>query len=164
VTFHHLYFSPDRRGQNAREDAVRALGQLTHEPADSLSARTLADRFMYQGYFGDRSPEQLAKEFGLKFAREIFQLPPGAWQGPIESGFGWHLIFIDTLTPRRVPAYEEVEGEVKRAWNANWRAEVQRKAYEVMRAQYEIILPKSTQNGVARLTVPPAAVPADEAQ
>ena len=31
--------------------------------------------------------------------RRIFTLKSGAWQGPIESGLGWHLVRIEALTP-----------------------------------------------------------------
>jgi peptidyl-prolyl cis-trans isomerase C len=164
ATFRHLYFSPDARGPNARADATRALGKLAGEPEDSPAAAALADRFMFQDYYGDRSPEQLAKEFGQKFAAALFQLKPGAWQGPIESGFGWHLLWIDSITPSRVPAFEEVEADVKDAWTADWHAEVQRKAYETMRAQYEVVLPKLDPKDIAHLALPLVPQPITEVQ
>jgi peptidyl-prolyl cis-trans isomerase C len=148
ATFRHLYFSPDRRGQNARSDATRALERISAESEDAPDAVALADRFMFQNYYGDRSPEQLSKEFGPKFARALFQLAPASWQGPIESGLGWHLIWIESITPERVPAFEEVEDEVKEAWTADWRDEVKRKAYATMRQQYEIALPQAPPNSL----------------
>src|SRR5262249_25132990 len=93
VSFRHLYFSPDRSGPRAREDAERALATLAGAPVDAPAAAALADPFMFQDYYGDRSPEQLAKLFGLGFTGDIYKLEVGAWQGPIESGYGWHLIF-----------------------------------------------------------------------
>ena len=134
------------------------LAKLAGESEDSPVAAALADRFMFQGYYGDRSPEQLGKEFGQKFALALFQLEPGSWQGPIESGLGWHLIWIDSISAARVPAFEEVETDVKDAWTRDWQAEVQRKAYETMRAQYEVVLPQSVPTGIAHLT--PTRVPA----
>ena len=83
ASFRHLYFSPDIRGRNVREDAARALAKLAEEPEDLPVAAALADRFMLQDYYGDRSPEQLGKEFGLKFAQALFKLKPGTWRGPI---------------------------------------------------------------------------------
>jgi peptidyl-prolyl cis-trans isomerase C len=61
ATFRHLYFSFDRRGQNAREEAARALAKLVGKPEDSPAAAALADPFMFQDYYGDRSPEQLSE-------------------------------------------------------------------------------------------------------
>jgi peptidyl-prolyl cis-trans isomerase C len=164
ATFRHLYFSPDARGRNVREDAAQALQKLAGEPEDSPAAAALADRFMFQDYYGDRSPEQLAKEFGQKFARALFQLKPGSWQGPIESGFGWHLLWIDSVTPSRVPAFEEVETDVRDAWTQDWHEEVQREAYDTMRAQYQVVLPKSVPKNVAHLAPPPVPAPVNEVQ
>ena len=35
LSFRHLYFSPDRRGARARDDAEQALAQLAGQPVDS---------------------------------------------------------------------------------------------------------------------------------
>jgi parvulin-like peptidyl-prolyl isomerase len=78
--------------------------------------------------------------FGAKFTRALFQLDLGSWQGPIESGFGWHLIWVESMTPARVPAFEEVEPEVRSEWVAEQCAEFKRQAFEAMKARYEIIL------------------------
>ncbi len=145
-------------GRYARSDAARALERISAADEGSPEAAALADRFMFQNYYGDRSPEQLSKEFGPKFAWALFQLAPGSWQGPIESGFGWHLVRIESIIPERLPAFEEVEDDVKEAWTADWRDEVKRKAYVTMRNQYDIVLPES--NAIA--ATPPVQLPVNE--
>ena len=49
VSFRHLYFSPDRRGARARDDAAAALTKLAGQPEDSNLAATLADTFHVPG-------------------------------------------------------------------------------------------------------------------
>jgi peptidyl-prolyl cis-trans isomerase C len=144
ASFRHLYFSPDRRGARTREDAARVLDTLRGKPASAPEGAALADRFMFQDYYGDRSFEEMAKLFGPRFAQALLQQPPGAWRGPIESGYGWHLVWVDSLTPSRVPAFEEVEAEAKTEWMANQRDETRRRAYEAMRSRYEVVLPAPT--------------------
>jgi hypothetical protein len=141
ATFRHLYFSSDLRRGHARDDAVQAITKLSGKPADWPGATSLADPFMFQNYYGDRAPEQLAKEFGPGFAQALFQFKRGSWQGPIESGYGWHLIWIDLIAPGRAPQFEEVEPDVKSAWLAAQKAESWRKAYQTMSAHYEVVLP-----------------------
>jgi len=141
ISFRHLYFSPDRRGERARDAAAGALDKLAGKPADAPVAANVGDRFMYQAYYGDRLPEQVANVFGTTFAQSLFQLKPGAWQGPVESGLGWHLVFVDSITPGRVPAFEEIEPDVKAEWVAEQRADAKRRAFEAMRARYEVVLP-----------------------
>ncbi len=158
VTFRHLYFSPDRRGRSAREAAAAALPKIRHEPMDSRVATRLGDRFMFQDYYGDRAPEDVAKTFGPGFARALFEVAPGAWTGPIESGYGWHLVWIDALTPARVPAFEEVEPAVQTARLEDQRAAMREKTFEAMRARYTVVLPKDL--SVTDLaTLPSAEVP-----
>jgi parvulin-like peptidyl-prolyl isomerase len=155
ASFRHLYFSFDKRGERVREAAEGVLAELAGKPADAPGAATLADPFMFQDYYGDRSPEQVADVFGAKFTRSLFQLEPGAWQGPIESGFGWHLVWVDSMTPARVPAFEEVEPEVRSEWVAEQRAEFKRRAFEAMKARYEIVLPKAPAKEAPLAVVPP---------
>lgn len=156
ATFRHLYFSPDRRGQSARADAIHTLKKLAGKSEDSTDAAALADPFMFQDYYGDRTPEQLAKEFGPNFAQSLFRLKPGSWQGPIESGYGWHLVWVDSITPSRVPQFEEAEPDVKSEWIEEQRAESKRKMFEVMRARYEVVLPKLTVKEVPSVNLPTA--------
>jgi hypothetical protein len=141
ISFRHLYFSFDKHGANTAAAAAVVLRQIADKPADSPDAAALADPFMFRDYYADRSSDQLGSEFGAKFERALFDLKPGSWQGPIESGFGWHLVFVQSLTPGRLPEFTEVESEVKSEWIKDQRAEFKRKAYEAMKARYEIVLP-----------------------
>ena len=115
VSFRHLYFSPDRRAAHARDDAARALAQLAGQTEDAKLPGSFADPFMFQEYYRDRGTDFLGKEFGPQFALAVAKLPIGSWQGPIESGFGWHLVFVESAIPGHVPDFEEVETDLKTA-------------------------------------------------
>jgi peptidyl-prolyl cis-trans isomerase C len=141
LSFRHLYFSPDRRGARAQDDAQQALPKLVGQPVDAKIASSLADPFMFQEYYRDRAPDYLGKEFGPQFALAVAKLPAGSWQGPIESGFGWHLVFVDTVIAGRVPAFEEVEPDVRAAWLGERKTLAWEKSYKDMRANYTVLLP-----------------------
>lgn len=141
ITFRHLYFSPDRRGDHAHQDAARALAQIGDLPVDSPAVTGLGDPFMFQDYYGDRSADDVAKTFGPGFARAVFQLTTGHWAGPVDSGYGSHLVWVDSLTAARQPPFEEVEADVRTAWIEEQRAEIREKAFAAMRARYEVVLP-----------------------
>ena len=142
ATFRLLYFSPDRRGERARDDAAHALEQLASEPGDAPAAAALADPFMFQDFYGDRSFDDVAKSFGPAFAESLFQLAPGVWRGPVQSGYGWHLVFVDSLTPTRVPAFEEVAADVHTAWIAEQRETIRARALADLKARYQIVIPE----------------------
>ena len=144
ISFRHIYFSFDEHVDKTRETAIAALPKVAGLKADAPEAILLSDAFMFQDAYADQTPGQVDSVFGGKFSKALFALKPGAWSGPIESGFGWHLVFIESLTPGHVPEFEEVEAEVKAEWMANQRAEFKRAAYETMRAKYEVVLPKTT--------------------
>jgi peptidyl-prolyl cis-trans isomerase C len=141
IWFHHVYFSFDRKGEEASKAAARAYKELAGEPVDSAVATRVADPFMFQDYYADCTEDQVAKTFGSKFAKALFELPCGSWQGPIESGLGWHLVWVDSMAPTRVPAFQEVQQAVKTEWQAEQSAESKRRAFAIMRARYEIVLP-----------------------
>jgi peptidyl-prolyl cis-trans isomerase C len=141
VTFRHIYFSPDKRGANASADASATLAQLSqaHATADVTG---YGDVFSDRDYYADRTPDQLAAQFGSQFPKALDGLQPGRWRGPIESGLGWHLVWIDAVTARHVPAFSEADhAEVKAAWIDVQRAESKRKTYEAMKSKYEVVMP-----------------------
>ncbi|MEB2346568.1 MAG: peptidylprolyl isomerase [Deltaproteobacteria bacterium] len=141
ASFRQLYFSPDRRGAGARAGAEEALVQLAGGSVDPADATSLGDPFVLQRYYPERTPDQIAKDFGPGFAEALFGQEPGAWRGPIESGFGWHLVFLESLEPARVPDFAEVAEAVETAWVEEQRDAFERQAYETMKARYQIVLP-----------------------
>jgi parvulin-like peptidyl-prolyl isomerase len=108
----------------------------------STCIRSSSSRPGFQDYYGERAQGDVAKTFGTDFARALFGLAPEAWAGPIESGYGWHLVWVDSITPARVPDFEEVEPEVETAWTEAQRAEIREKAFAAMRARYQVVVPK----------------------
>ncbi len=142
VTFRHLYFSPDSRGPQARDDAAKALAKLAGSSGEPQNAGGLADRFMFQSYYAENSPEQVSKVFGVRFSEAIFKLQPGVWQGPIESGLGWHLVWIDAMTPGRVPAYSEIDpAQIRSEFSSDQRIDSKRQLFETIKQHYEVVLP-----------------------
>src|SRR5215475_9844141 len=128
-SFRHVYFSPDKRSTNAHDDAEKVLARIAGQPEDSTIITSVADRFMFQDYYGDSTPSAIAKEFGPQFAVALEKLKPGSWQGPIESGYGWHLVFVSSVIPGRIPAFEEIELDVKTAWLGDQKALARERAY-----------------------------------
>ena len=144
VTFRHLYFSPDLRGAGAREDALQALRKLSGKPEQTPELQGLSDPFMFQEFYAERSPDQVAGIFGATFAQALPGLTQGTWLGPVESGLGWHLLWIESATPGRIPAFEEIEAKVKSEWSDEQRAEAKRKMFDRMKERYQIVLPEGS--------------------
>ncbi|MCQ3828170.1 peptidyl-prolyl cis-trans isomerase [Microbulbifer elongatus] len=138
ITFRHVFFSFDTRGKQAQQDAIKALADFD----DQVTEIPAGDPFMFQDYYPERTPVQVSSVFGPDFSQRLFEHKENTWAGPIQSGFGWHLIHIDSLTPARMPAFEEVFAEVKADWTANQREVFKQTAYQTMREKYEVVLPE----------------------
>ncbi|MBP2647750.1 MAG: hypothetical protein H6Q77_1374 [Gemmatimonadetes bacterium] len=161
LSFRHLYFSPDRRGPRTELDAQRALARISGQPEATPLGEALADPFMYQDYYRDQTEETLSREFGPGFAHAVEGLPSGSWQGPVQSGLGWHLVFVDASIPGRPAAYENVEAEVRTAWLAEQKKIGWEKAYKAMRAKYTVLIPDVPAAAPAAATAPPPPVGED---
>jgi peptidyl-prolyl cis-trans isomerase C len=157
LSFRHLYFSFDKHGEASREAAIAAISVISGKPAGSPEVGSVADPFMFRNYYGDATPEQMAKEFGPDFAKAIFNLKPGSWQGPIPSGYGWHLIWIDSIEPGRVPSFEEVTSAVKEAWLGERYTEVKNTALKEMRSRYMVTMPSIGPDDLQDLQIPAGA-------
>jgi peptidyl-prolyl cis-trans isomerase C len=142
ITFRHVYFSPDGRGASAREAAQEALEKISLT-SDTMQATALGDRFMFHDFYADSTTDQVGNIFGTKFAAALVDLKPGAWSGPVESGLGWHLVWVESITPARVPEFEEVDlKDIKSRWVSDQRLQTKSELFAAMRERYEIVLPK----------------------
>ncbi|HET9068333.1 MAG TPA: peptidylprolyl isomerase [Amaricoccus sp.] len=166
VSFRHLYFSPDNRGDAAaRAAAAAALPAVAGLPMDAPAPAGIGDRFMFQDFYGGRTPEDVGKAFGPDFAAALLTLRPGTWAGPIPSGYGWHLVRIDALIPARLPALDEIEADVRAAWTDQRYADIRARAEAEMRARYTVVVPDLDPADLLDLSAPrtaalPAALPA----
>ncbi|WP_237050921.1 peptidyl-prolyl cis-trans isomerase [Microvirga ossetica] len=142
ASFTHIYFASDKHGEAGKDEAAKALGAIAGQPREARAASTLGDPFMFQDVYGDRTPAQIVSLFGPGFATALFTTKPGSWQGPIASGYGWHLVFVDAITPPRVPAFEGVEAAVRAEFIAEQRARSKEKAFAAMRARYTVVMPE----------------------
>ncbi|MBP7003562.1 peptidylprolyl isomerase [Amaricoccus sp.] len=158
ASFRHVYFSPDGRGSAAAEAAAAAaLPTLAGLAPSSPALAAIGDRFMFQDYYGGRDPEAVARELGPEFAAALFAGQPGRWIGPIRSGYGWHLVYIDSLEPARVPALDEIEADVRAAWTDARYKEIRQRAEDDMRARYTVVVPDLDPADLGDLAAPRTA-------
>jgi parvulin-like peptidyl-prolyl isomerase len=85
-----------------------------------------------------KSPQEVSRLFGQSFADALFELAPGAWQGPVESSYGIHLIQVSEKVEGQLPDRSLVHDQVLQDLLRERREEAQAQAYEVLRNRYEI--------------------------
>lgn len=136
-TFSHVYLDPERHGDNLSSEAAKLLAALNRaSPGADVSA--LGDATLLERTFEDVASGTIAMQLGVAFAAKLRELPVGRWQGPIESGYGAHLVLVRNSTAGRLPALEEVRDAVRREWANARRLEITEKYYRALLERYDV--------------------------
>jgi PPIC-type PPIASE domain len=138
-TFSQVYLNPERHGENLARDIARLLAQL-QQAGDMADLSELGDSFLLEHKFQSLPAGEIVKQFGEKFAAKLGELPTGQWQGPVESGYGVHLVWISERTEGRVPELAEVRDEVRREWANARRLEAKDKFYQELLKRYVVTI------------------------
>ena len=138
LTFEQLYFSRDRR-DDATGDAQAVLVTLS-EDADGYPDAADSDPISLQtGYTGLRSSE-VDRLFGTGFAKQLAGSPVGQWSGPVESGYGVHLVRVSEIEEPSEPEYEQHAGVVLREWERERREEFNEVYYDELMRRYDVTI------------------------
>jgi hypothetical protein len=136
-SFRQVYLNPDRHGNHVAHDAQQLLAKL--DPAGGkVKISELGDPFLLDPKCDDVSFNDVAKDFGDKFAASLDKLPVGKWQGPVESGLGIHLVYVSKRTPGRIPQLDEVRDAVRREWANDYRLEANEQFYQGLLKHYTV--------------------------
>jgi hypothetical protein len=150
-TFRHVYLNPDRRGDHLARDAGLLLAQL-RQAGDKADVSELGDSFLLAHTFQSLPASEVVKQFGDAFAAKLGELSPGQWQGPVESGYGVHLVWVSDRTEGRVPALAEVRDVVRREWVNARRLKTNEKFYQDLLKHYAVTVERPEEvKGAAKL-------------
>ena len=151
TSFTHIYFSLDKRGARALEDSKRVLADL-----DVPRAPERGDRFMMEYEFVDETPSEVARIFGSGFAKQLFTLDTNTWQGPVASGYGFHLVRISEKTDARMPELASVIEKVRTDFMFEQRQKTNKEIYDKFKERYEIVIEDMTEQSSMAEAMKPA--------
>lgn len=115
VRAHQVFLSGTRRGARLADDAAAVLADLRARGVVPGANATLGDPFA-RGPLIDGAHDAVARAYGEDVARALDELPAGAWQGPVASPFGLHLVWIEERLPARAASFDEVRGRALHAY------------------------------------------------
>jgi len=138
-TFSQVYLDPEKHGENLARD-ISALLAWLNRAGGQAEVSALGDSFLMERSFTATSVSEVAKQFGEKFAAKLGELSPGRWEGPVESGYGAHLVFVSERTEGRVPELAEVRDDVRREWANAQRLELNEKFYQELLKRYSVTI------------------------
>jgi len=139
LTFTQVYLDPERRRESLAKDAARLLARLNAAGGKADVSR-LGDPILMEGTFDAVPAGEIARQFGEPFAARLGELAPGRWEGPIESGYGAHLVFVSARTEGGAPAFAEVRDAVRREWINARRLDANEAFYKGLLARYAVTI------------------------
>jgi len=138
-SFRHIYFNLDARGTSTDADARQVLANLngTETAADTMA---LGDPLPLSREFELIPERDIRNRFGRIFAQQLSILESGQWLGPVESGFGLHLVFVDERIDAYVPELDSIHNAVVREWREARRQQVNAAFYQGLRSRYSVVI------------------------
>ncbi len=138
-TFNHIYLNPDKHRERLTQEAAELLIQLQQKGRDA-DPSSFGDPFLLERRLEAAPAAEIAKQFGEKFGANLGALPIGQWQGPVESGYGVHLVFVEERSEGRVPELAEVRDAVQREWTNARRLEATEKFFQALLKRYQVTI------------------------
>ena len=136
LTFTHIYFNVDRRGERAQADAIAARATL----GDRERAPEAGDRFALSVDYAGKTVREVDQAFGTAFGEQLLAAPVGEWFGPVESAYGLHLVRVIDRSEPRLPEFDELRDRLSTDYSFDTRQAANALALERMTERYRIVL------------------------
>ena len=136
ASFTQLFFKLD--SADAIERTKAYLVKLQGLSLDQTDLAAIGDTTLLTASMNDASPAEVARVFGQEFAKKLFTFGELKWVGPIRSGFGIHLVYIEKLVPVEIPALEDTRKAVEREWLSEQRSIANDRFFQILRGRYII--------------------------
>jgi hypothetical protein len=140
LSFRHIYFNPDIRGERLMDEANATLHTLQSTNAGMNVPNTYGDRYMLPLLYELTSEQEVARAFGRDFTEQLLQTESGRWQGPIRSGYGVHLVYIQQRDAASIYPFNEVRDRVKNDYLFELRQQRNEDVLEKLKSRYEITI------------------------
>jgi hypothetical protein len=138
ATFSHIYFSADNGGDAAAK--ARADAVLKTLAPGVTRAPDKGDVFPDLYDFSAFEPEQVERLFGHSpFADAVFSGPTGKWIGPVKSGYGWHLIYVDARQAPASPPLATVRDQVRTDYLQDAQDAANKQAFDKLAHRFTVV-------------------------
>lgn len=162
IAFRHVYLNVYQRGNAVTDEAARLLAVLSDD-GNKSDPDTLGDSLMLPKSFSLSPVSDIAKMFGKPFSLELIKSKPGQWTGPVQSGYGLHLILVTDQIAGRLPLLDEIREAVEWEWSAFHRKELKENIYNEFCEKYTVEFEQPA-NGTRNIQAISAAQAAEEKQ
>ncbi len=137
-SFYQIPFTLDSSGRDYFKKAQNVL--KNNQDVTFEVMKTKGDRFIFPNEYLRASSHHLAQQLGSDFSNALEAVETNVWVGPIDSGFGTHLVFITNKEVPRKPEFESVRNEIERDFAYEKEKLVNQAIYDQMKKGYRIVI------------------------
>lgn len=139
ISFSHIYFNVDNGAAKVQENINQVLAKLSKLNRNDVDLSNYGDRFMLQSDFTHLTPREIQSQFGEIFTNQLTNLEPGRWYGPIQSGYGLHVVYISNKIASRIPDWTEVKSKIYNDMLIEDKIAAKEQFYTEILRQYQIV-------------------------
>lgn len=143
--------NPDRFAQPARMAFDQVLLPAEADEQDVSELKDALENGADPATFGTASllpvavpltqAQVIDRTFGGGFHARLADLPPDTWQGPVESGYGRHLVRVTSRFETVLPPISEIRESVETEWRADKARDMRDSFAKTMLERYTVTLP-----------------------
>jgi len=156
VAFRQVFLNPALRHDAIRGSAKLLLAKLSASGSNA-NIEELGDSLMLPNEVSLSGRSEIARLFGNGFADSVMKLDPGQWIGPIESGYGLHLVFVKERVEGRLPSLDQIRSHVEREVLAARRKGELNAMYDRLLERYHVTIQSRTSSDVVQGVSKPRA-------
>ena len=134
-SFKQVVFTRDRH-QDPKAVASEILEKYRSGSPDAM--RDHGDRLSIRYHYENLYEPQIDKELGGNLAVLLRDLPLNQWAGPLESGYGVHLVYLTDKIEPFYPEFQDIRDELERDYSFQSEQENLQVIYQTLKKNYEI--------------------------
>lgn len=136
LSFYQVYLDPKMHKESLDEEANTVLEHL--KIISLQKAFSLGDRSLLEYRFLKRRKSDVKNRFGESFSENLFITPTNSWQGPFESAYGIHFVYIDSKDEAILPELKQVREDVLHEYKREKASEANEIFYNSLKDRYKI--------------------------
>jgi parvulin-like peptidyl-prolyl isomerase len=138
VNFSHVFFTTDASNDSiAKQRASAVLQQLRNTTTERAPEK--GDHFSLQYDYTEQTSLDIKQNFGDKpILDSLFTSPVHTWIGPVQSGYGWHLLYILKRGDAALMPFAPNKEIIRAKYTEAARSDQNKKAFEEIERKYII--------------------------
>ncbi len=137
LSFDHHFFSNSGRVDPYGDAATAMLKRKKNKE----HITSVGDSFPGPSRVTGQTENRVNRLFGVNFFDQLKEVKIGEWSSPIESAYGWHLVYVHERAGSETLSFDAAKREVLTDWRQRKRLEARAERLKKLREKYTIKTP-----------------------